>query len=215
MINKFKSSLQDKAQVTTFFVMTVFSLVLFVFSQTAAMAVQGTQAFENYLNNVKTLSGQFTQVNARGKSVTGTIQISRPGKMRLTYNPPSPLVIVADGKWLINYDRDADEVTYLTLEKTPAAFILRSNIRFSGDVAVTSVVPKGDQTAITLVKKEDPDEGYITLVFDNNPIALSEWSVVDGQGVETRVILSNMKSNVQLPAGLFNIKSPNLIQQIF
>jgi len=65
---------------------------------------------------------------------------------------------------------------------------------------------KGNQTAITLVrKKEDPDEGYITLVFDNNPIALSEWSVVAGQGVETRVILSNMKSNVSLPAGLFNI----------
>ncbi len=193
----------------------IYGIVIFGFSQTAAMAIQGTQIYENYLNSVKTLSGQFTQVNNRGKSVTGTIQISRPGKLRLTYNPPSSLVIVSDGKWLINYDRDSDEKTYLTMDKTPAAFILRPNIRFSGDVAVTSVVPKGDQTAITLIKKEDPDEGYITLVFDNDPLALSEWSVVDAQGAETRVILSNMQSNVQLQAGLFNIESPNLIQQIF
>jgi len=186
-----------------------------VFFQSVVIAMQGTQQYENYLNSIRTLAGEFTQVNSKGRSVTGTIQISRPGKMRLEYNPPSPLLIVSDGKWLINYDKEADEVTYLTLEKTPAAFILRPNIRFSGDVAITGIVPREDSTAISLIRTEEPDEGYITLVFNNNPIALKEWSVVDAQGIETRVILSNMKSNVQLPSGLFSIKSPNLIQQIF
>jgi outer membrane lipoprotein-sorting protein len=188
--------------------------ILFV-TQGFACAFQGTEPFENYLNSIKTLSGNFTQVSNKGRTLTGTIQISRPGKLRLQYNPPSELVVISDGKWLINYDREADETTYLTLEKTPAAFILRPKIRFSGDVAITSVVPQGDTTEITLIRTEEPEEGYITLVFDNDPVRLTEWKVVDANGVQTRVILSEMQSNVNLPAGLFNVKSPNLIQQIF
>jgi outer membrane lipoprotein-sorting protein len=178
--------------------------------------MENLQSYENYLNNLRTLSGNFTQVSSRGQTATGTIQISRPGKMRLAYNPPSGLLIVADGKWLITQDARADEVNYVSLENTPAAFILRPQVRFSGDVAVTSVIPKEDNTtAISLVRRDEPDAGTITLVFTDNPVMLKEWNVVDAQGVSTRVVLSDIKSNVPLPAGLFHIESPNLLQQIF
>lgn len=181
-----------------------------------AMAFEGTQKYENYLNSLQTLSGDFTQTNSRGQSSQGKIQISRPGKMRLTYAPPSALLIVADGKWLITYDKQADDVNYVSLENTPAAFILRPQVRFSGDVAITNVIPKDDNTTeISLVRRDDPDSGYITLVFEDNPVSLKEWSVMDAQGITTRVVLSNIQSNVQLPAGLFHIESPDLIQRIF
>ncbi|MBI2707921.1 MAG: outer membrane lipoprotein carrier protein LolA [Proteobacteria bacterium] len=180
-----------------------------------AWAIPETQKYENYLNELKTLSGEFTQTNSKGQSVTGTIQISRPGKMRLDYNPPSSLLIVADGKWLVTYDKEADETSYVSLDNTPAAFILRPYIQFSGDVAITSIIPKGNATEISLIRKEDPDAGYISLVFANNPISLKEWSVVDPQGIKTRVVLSKIDSNVDLHPGLFMINSPNLIQQIF
>lgn len=188
-----------------------------------AMALKETQSFENYLNSLKTLSGNFIQRNSHGQTSSGTIQISRPektcldyGKMRLTYNPPSPLLIVADGKWLVTKDRDADQVDYVSLENTPAAFILRPEIRFSGaDMEVISVVAKGKETEVSLVRTEDPDGGYITLVFQENPLTLKEWRIVDAQGVETRVVLSNIKSNIPLAAELFNVESPNIIQQIF
>jgi outer membrane lipoprotein-sorting protein len=192
-----------------------YGLITLALCLKSAIAVEETQKYENYLNSVKTLSGQFTQVNSKGQKATGLIQISRPGKMRLTYNPPSPLLIVADGKWLITKDREADEVNYSSLDKTPAAFILRPHIRFSGDVEVTNIVPKGETTEISLIRKEEPDAGYITLVFNDNPIALREWSVIDPQGIETRVLLSQLQENVNLPAGLFKIDSPNLLQQIF
>ncbi|MBY0501812.1 MAG: outer membrane lipoprotein carrier protein LolA [Alphaproteobacteria bacterium] len=193
----------------------IYGLITLGLCLESAIAVEETQKYENYLNSVKTLSGHFTQVNSKGQKATGLIQISRPGKMRLTYNPPSPLLIVADGKWLITKDREADEVNYSSLDKTPAAFILRPHIRFSGDVEVTNIVPKGETTEISLIRKEDPDAGYITLVFNDNPIALKEWSLIDPQGIETRVLLSQLQENVNLPSNLFKIDSPNLLQQIF
>ncbi|MBS0272411.1 MAG: outer membrane lipoprotein carrier protein LolA [Proteobacteria bacterium] len=194
----------------------IYFLMTLGFISLKGTALPEVRRFENYLNNLKTLSGDFTQINSKGQTVTGTIQIARPGKMRLTYNPPSSLLIVADGKWLITKDREADQVDYVSLENTPAAFILRPHVRFSGDVEITNIVPKnGNMTEISLIRKEEPDAGYITLVFQDNPVALKEWSIVDGQGVETRVILSSIKSNIALPAQLFVIESPNLIQQIF
>lgn len=194
----------------------VYTFAILSFFLKGAFAMEGTQKYENYLNSWQTLSGDFTQTNSRGKTETGKIQISRPGKMRLTYNPPSPLLIVADGKWLITYDRQEDEVNYVSLENTPAAFILRPQVRFSGDVAITHVIPKEDNTTeISLIRRDDPESGYITLVFEDDPVSLKEWSVVDAQGITTRVRLSNVQTNVQLPTGLFHIESPNLLQQIF
>jgi outer membrane lipoprotein-sorting protein len=192
-----------------------YTLTILSLSLVSVSASEDTQSYERYLNQLKTLSGDFTQTNSKGSTVTGTIQISRPGKMRLNYDPPSSLLIVANGKWLITKDTESDQVDYVSLDKTPAAFILRPHIRFSGDVEITNVVPKGDLTEISLIRTEEPDAGYITLVFQDNPVALKEWSVVDAQGIETRVTLSNLKSNVQLPADLFHFESPDLIQQIF
>lgn len=195
---------------------TIYPFITFLLSFKSVMALEGTQKYENYLNGLKTLSGEFTQTNSKGHRASGTLHISRPGKMRLTYSPPSSLLIVSDGTWLITYDKQADETNYTSLDKTPAAFILRSHIRFSGDVAITNVVPRGKNTTeISLIRREDPEAGYITFVFENNPVSLKEWSIVDAQGVTTRVSLSNVRSNIPLPPGLFTIKSPSLLQQIF
>lgn len=196
------------------FGMTLVFVLLLGISK-GACSITETQRFEDYLNELKTLSGEFTQTNSNGQRVTGTIQISRPGKMRLDYHPPSSLLVVADGRWLVTYDKEADEVNYVSLDKTPAAFILRPYIQFSGDVAITSIIPKGGATEISLIRKEEPDVGYISLVFSNNPIALKEWSVVDSQGVKTRVVLSKIETHIPLSPHLFVIKNPNLIQELF
>ncbi|MBA3814317.1 MAG: outer membrane lipoprotein carrier protein LolA [Alphaproteobacteria bacterium] len=193
----------------------IYSLLALTLFLTGAMATQGAEKYEQYLNSIKTLSGDFSQTNSRGQSAQGKIQISRPGRMRLSYAPPSSLLIVADGTWLVTKDIQADEVNYVSLENTPAAFILRPHVQFSGDVIITSIVPKDNNTTeISLIRAEDPEAGYITLIFQDNPISLKGWRVTDAQG-ETRVVLSNVQPNVHLPQGLFQIERPNLIQRIF
>lgn len=185
------------------------------FLKTSSNASPSLQKYETYLNNLKTLAGTFTQINSKGHKATGNVHISRPGKLRLTYHAPSSLIVVSDGKWLVTYDREADESNYVSLENTPAGFILRPRISFQEGVIVTQVIQKGDITEISLVRAEDPDAGTISLSFTNTPVSLKEWSVIDPQGIETRVCLSNLKSNISLPSELFRIKSPTLLEQIF
>lgn len=190
-------------------------LLCFLFSLSLAKAEEDTKKYEDYLNSLKTLEGTFTQTNSKGHKSHGKVYISRPGKMRLTYHPPSSLLIVADGKWLVTYDRENEDINYVSLDNTPAALILRPHVCFTGDVAITSVVRREDTTEISLVRRAEADMGTLSLVFTHSPITLKEWSVIDNQGIETRVKLSALKANKPVSPLLFKIESPNLMQQIF
>lgn len=190
--------------------------VAFLLALTPAVAQESTAPYENYLNSIKTLAGDFTQTNNKGHGARGKIQIARPGRMRLTYNPPAHLIVIADGKWLVTIDTKDSEKNYVSLENTPAGIILNPKVSFnSGEIAVTNILPKEDGTTeITTVRRDDPDAGHITLIFQDNPISLKGWRVVDTQG-ETQVKLSNIQTNLQLPDGLFRVESPTLLQQVF
>ena len=171
--------------------------------------------YENYLNGLTTFQGNFSHVS-NGKQASGTLRMSRPWKMRLDYNPPQQLIVVTNEKWLLTYDKDLDESNYVSVSSTPAEFILRPHIQFSGDVEVTNIIRrKDDTTEITLVKRDEHDAGHITLVFQENPLALKDWTIVDAQGSQTRVSLENVKTGVVFPDSLFKFPKPNVVQQIF
>jgi len=183
---------------------------------TSLCAHPDVRKYESYLNGLKTLSGTFTQNAPGGTPLTGDIQIWRPGRMRLDYHAPAKLLIVADGTWVMTYDKDLEERNYVSLDNTPAAFILKDNIAFNDkSVGLTSVVEGDNQTEISLIRKEDPDSGALTLVFQETPLALKEWSVIDPQGLETRVTLQGIKENISLKPGLFIFRTPNVAEQVF
>ncbi|MGH6920018.1 MAG: LolA family protein, partial [Geminicoccaceae bacterium] len=51
---------------------------------------------EAYLNGLDTLRSSFVQINPDGAEVTGELYYARPDKMRLEYDPPSRILIVAN-----------------------------------------------------------------------------------------------------------------------
>ncbi|MEQ8934889.1 MAG: outer membrane lipoprotein carrier protein LolA, partial [Amphiplicatus sp.] len=49
------------------------------------------------LESVTTLEGDFTQVAPSGAVSTGKFHLRRPGLLRFEYDPPTPLLIIANG----------------------------------------------------------------------------------------------------------------------
>jgi outer membrane lipoprotein-sorting protein len=56
---------------------------------------------EDYLNNIRTIRARFRQVSSTGDVAEGYLYIQRPGRIRVEYDPPSPILIVSDGSFLI------------------------------------------------------------------------------------------------------------------
>jgi outer membrane lipoprotein-sorting protein len=163
---------------------------------------------EAYLNAIDTLRSGFVQINPDGGQVTGELYYERPDKMRLEYDPPSRVLIVANEWEVIYHDRRLKQVSHLLTGSTPLGFLLEEEIQLSGDVTVTKVEEGGGELHVTLVQTEEPDQGSITLVFAEQPLELRRWTVVDAQGLPTHVVLNGVETGMPLDDELFVFHNP-------
>ena len=162
-----------------------------------------------YLNGMRALKGRFLQTGADGKTAQGTVWLERPGRMRFEYDPPSPLLLVAGNGKVIFHDAKLDQVSEEPLTQTPLSLLLADKISLAGDVAVTDFQRLPGQVQITLVRTKTPGDGSLTLILNATPLALVGWSVVDAQGQETRLRLSDMKPGGSFDSALFTYADPD------
>lgn len=161
---------------------------------------------ETYLNALRTLTARFVQVAEQGGVAEGRIYLQRPGRLRLEYADPVPLLVIAARGQIIQHDKQLKQTTYLPLSSTPAAILLRETVTLSGNVTVTGVERGPNTVRVTLVQTDDPRAGRLTLAFAERPLQLTNWIVVDGQGSTTRIALSEIQNGVQIPAQLFEFR---------
>ncbi len=164
---------------------------------------------ERYLNELTTLDSRFVQFSGQGIA-EGRIILSRPGEMRIEYEPPVPVLMVAKGFLLMYHDRDLGQTSYLPVSETPASFLLKDVIRLSGDVDITGFERGPASIRITVLQTETPDAGSVTLTFEDAPLRLVKWQVKDAQGNEVDVALLEPKFGVEVDSDLFKLLDPAL-----
>lgn len=167
---------------------------------------------EAYLNALTTLRARFLQIAQSGASAEGTAWIWRPGRMRFEYDPPEPLLLVADSGQFLMYDRELRAPTTLLVSQTPLGILLRREVRLSGDVTVTAIERTGPFLRVTMFRTSEPGEGRLTLVFNAEPLELRQWAVLDAQRRETRVTLSRIETGLRFPASLFQFNDPRFFE---
>ncbi|MCH4142494.1 LolA family protein [Acetobacter peroxydans] len=158
---------------------------------------------EQELNRQSTFQARIRQVDAAGKIETGTVWMKRPGRMRLVYDPPSPLLLVAAEGKVVFRDNQLDQTTVIPIDRTPLGLLLRAHISLTDDVTVTDFIRDSGLVQVTLVRTSAPGDGSLTLVFREKPLALVAWSVTDAQARQTRVTLSDIHAGVKLADSLF------------
>jgi len=172
----------------------------------APLSAQDTallQRFAAYLNGIRTMTAEFEQVANNGGVSNGKLWVQRPGKMRFEYEPPAQITLLADATSVYYWDRELKQVAKYDLKATPAWFLLRDPISFGDDVTVTAWQRVGTTVGVTLVENAQPDAGNLTLVFTENPLSLRQWIVVDQQGKQTTVTLSDRQFGMALDPKLF------------
>ena len=164
---------------------------------------------QDYLNGIRTLSSRFTQVTPDGRFARGQFYLSRPGQMRIDYDPPVPVLLVADGSGNIYYyDRELQQVSEVRTNDTPAGFLLRDRITLSGDITVTSYQHHPGAIRVGLVETREPGQGTVTMVLDDKPLQLRQWTVLDAQRKEVTVTLENPHYGAAIDPKLFYWTDP-------
>lgn len=165
---------------------------------------------ESYLSGLRTMRARLLQMGPDGSTAEGTFYLSRPGKLRVEYDPPTPVLLISNGGHLIHYDSSLESVSYIPLDSTPVGILVREKVELSGEVTVTDVEHAPNALYITLIQTKDPRAGSLTLVFSEQPFALARWGVVDGQGNRTQVALYDATYGLPLEDHLFRFADPRI-----
>jgi outer membrane lipoprotein-sorting protein len=163
---------------------------------------------QGYLNGIRTLASRFDQYSGEGNQVSGQLWLARPGRMRFEYDAPVPVLLVANGKNIFYYDKELQQVSELRVEDTPAGFLLRDQITLSGDVTLTRFEHKPGAIRLTIVQTSEPGQGSATLVLDDKPLQLRQWTIVDPQQKEVTVALTDPHYGAPIDEKLFYWTDP-------
>ena len=167
---------------------------------------------EAYLNATKALHSRFKQIAPNGGISEGQAWLVRPGRLRFQYDPPSPFLLVGGHGLLVFYDAQLKQTTNIPLGSTPLGLLLQDNLRLSGDVTVTGIARQPGQIQVGIIRTKTPQDGQLTLVFADNPLALRQWTVIDNQRKETRVTLYDVQLGGSYDEKLFTFIDPKFFQ---
>lgn len=178
-------------------------------AQTAPLALSANDQtlvsqVQTYLNNQKGLTANFLQVADDGSTRTGKAWFERPGRMRFEYAPPDPQLLVAGFGVLTYFDPELNQVSNIPTGSTPLGILLSQHVDLnSSGVAVTAIDREPGEDDITLIRRDKPQAGTITLIFGTNPLVLEQWIVTDAQGHHTSVHLYDIVPGGPYPDSLF------------
>ncbi len=158
-----------------------------------------------YFNSFRTMQGQFIQFGPNGEQSEGVFFISRPGKIRFHYNPPSRLDVIADGSSVAIKDGRSNTQDLYPLSKTPLRYLLADRIDLTSQRLVDSVREEPDLISLLIVEKSSLVEGKLTLIFDRQTYQLRQWIVTDAQGLNTSVAIYNVTTGKRPDPSLFRI----------
>ncbi|MFA5121148.1 outer membrane lipoprotein carrier protein LolA [Zavarzinia sp.] len=163
---------------------------------------------EALFNGIRTLEARFTQVDSNGGMAQGKLFLQRPGRLRFEYEAPTQLLIVADGTWLIVFDKEIKQVDRYPLYRTPLGVLVRDKVSFADGLEVTEVLRDSQAFGISMIAPDRKDDGKLTLVFTENPFEFRQWQVLDAQGINTVVTLDDMKQGGSFDPKIFTFDDP-------
>jgi outer membrane lipoprotein-sorting protein len=156
-----------------------------------------------YLNNIRSLKSTFVQVGPEGGINQGTLYISKPGRIRFEYNPPSPLLMVATGGAFYVKNARLNTLDKYDLSDTPLGLLLNDAVDLAHNKAVIGVSEQDGAIIVNARTSTNRNNSNITLVFSAPGLELRQWTVKDNQGGLTTVALRDVQIGAALDEALF------------
>jgi outer membrane lipoprotein-sorting protein len=176
-------------------------------AQTASPLAQ----VSSHLKAVDTMTANFSQTGRNGQTLTGTLAMKRPGKVRFQYQKGVPMLIVGDGKALRMIDYQVNRVESWPIGNSPLSVLLNPN----QDLSRVAKITRNDRQVLMISARDPkrPEFGVMSIAFAKVPSApsglmLTGWTMVDVQKNRTTVKLTNQRFNVSVADSAFTFVDP-------
>lgn len=182
--------------------------VTFLTDSELAKHAKTIKRVEDYLSSLTTITSEFTQIAPDGSLAGGKFFLERPGRMRWQYNPPTPILMVANGSELVYYDYELEQISHIPLDSTLIGFLAQEKISFGDSVGIIFFEEKAGTIRIGVSQRERPTDGQIILEFSDKPLLIRNMVVTDAGGQVTTVSLNNASFGAEIDKKLFDFRDP-------
>lgn len=181
--------------------------VVAILSAQVAFAGADLKQISDYLDTLTSVESDFVQFNPDGSKQTGTMYLKRPGKVRFEYDgEDAPLVLISGGQVAV-FDPLSNEPPFrFPVSATPLDTILGRDVDLTDGSLNTHIMESGEFTVVNAQDPKFAEYGYVSLVFDTDPMLLRQWVVIDGSGQQTAIALKQIKHGVKIKSSIFNIQ---------
>ncbi|MGA7674826.1 MAG: outer-membrane lipoprotein carrier protein LolA [Rhizomicrobium sp.] len=159
-----------------------------------------------YLNSIRTLEGDFVQIDPDGQIDQGRFYLEKPGRIRFEYQPPNPILIVSDGHTVAVANRKLKTVDRYPLSATPLGLILADNIDLSHNDAILAVRHEAGALIVEARTNANRSKPNLAMVFADPVLELRQWTILDDQGLQTTVALRDLEPGAAIDGQLFVLK---------
>jgi outer membrane lipoprotein carrier protein len=190
-----------------------------------SFSMDAVEQLKNFSKMTKTSSGEFLQQQVSqtsdgklkiNKELTGTFIFSRPGKFVWNVLKPYEQKMLADGKQLIMWDKDLNQVTYRSVNQalatTPAA-ILFGDIPLDKYFDLKLVGEKSGLNWIELIPRPSSSGGGNDIPYSSIGVGMMNnlpqaMELKDNFGNVVLLSFKQIKTNITVLPNEFNFKNP-------
>lgn len=196
-------------------------LMVLLFSVFSLNTQASEKELRGFFTGVTTLQANFSQrvTDETGMTLqtsTGVFSLSRPGKFRWNYDSldedvPLGQQIISDGKLITFYEPELETANQRSfveaVEQVPTMVLVQSGGDLDKHFTLTDF-GLTDGLKWVALKPKDEDAGYQELMVGFDGEQLNTIILTDGLGNETRLVLSAVKTNLELDKSTFRFDPP-------
>lgn len=183
------------------------ALVVVVAAPAAADPASDLKAVQASLAATRSMTADFVQTDGKGRQISGTVALKRPGKIRFAYGQGVNALLVSDGTTLHYLDYDVKQHNKWNIAKSPLAILLSPN----PELGRIARIEASESPQVVIVRARDarrPEFGTMVMAFQRvggtpGGLRLEGWTTIDAQNKRTTVRLSNQRFNVAVPDSSF------------
>ncbi len=160
---------------------------------------------EKNWNNIKSMSGQFEQIDSDGNTSFGNFFFLKPYKSKFEYEDRYEDIITNKSLMLL-VDKEGFQIESYAIGNSVLKKLLSDNIKINNEFDIVSLKEEDKFYKLLLTTKGGPTDSKIQFTFDRSSLDLKKWDIYDEFGNKTVFKFTKIKKNIFISQNLFVVK---------
>ena len=185
--------------------LVIFNIFLFFFLVNNSSSSPVVSSIEENWNEIKSMSGQFEQIDQEGNIFNGKFFFVKPFKSKFIYDGREE-DIITNKSLMVVVDKKGIQIDSFPIGNSVLKKLLTEDILIENEFDIISLTDENNFYHLMLKVKDDESDNQIKFVFDRQSLDLKKWEILDEFGNKTVFKFTKIKKNIFISQNLFVVK---------